>query len=193
MQKIAPQSAQRAGGSAAALLPSHCPCWGKSSQVLLSQTLCPWAARSVPLSLLYTLNKPEPLFLTWEEKKERKGKWLLLTNWFHNSFIKPYSKPFIWAPFCSMKSCVLKGRGSLETSATTLSSTLLGGLPLELRGWSCYFSWSDSHLNQIISFVKSNKHWTPQTLFHCRYEWMPLYGTFCCHEIYICMYIYICR
>lgn len=169
---------------------------------LLGPGLC--APGRVPLSCREHLNvavihpnKPGLLF-ELEKKKERKRKWSLLTNWFHNSFIKPSSKPFILAPSGSIKSCMLKGRGEFGDAGNwrqapvppTLSSALPGGLQLEFRGRSCYFSWSDPRLqNQIISFVKSNKHWTPQTWFHYRNEWTPLYSTFHCHEIYVCIYM----
>lgn len=172
-------------------------CFSFCSIILASSLrVLPWAFQRVWMSLLYTLISQDPFFLSWGV-----GGWegrSLLTNWFHNSFIKPSSKPFILAPFCSIKSCMSEGRGEFGEAGNwrqaevppTLTSALLRGLRLEFRGRSCYFSWNDPHLqNQIISFVKSNKHWTPQTWFHYRCEWMPLYSTFHCHEIYIRVYI----
>lgn len=78
----------------------HCHCY--TPYIRLHRTL---PGCYTPRTLFSDLGKNK------KKEKERKLKWLLLTNWFHNSFIKPYSKPFILAPFCSMKSCVLKGRG----------------------------------------------------------------------------------
>lgn len=101
--------------------------------------------------LLCTLISQDP-FLPFElgGAKERKRKWSLwslLKKWFHNSFIEAYSKPFILAPFCS-----IKGRGEFWEAGNwrqaavppALTSAFPGGLQLQFRGRSCYFSWSDS-------------------------------------------------